>query len=157
MKEENRKEIDACQYCQEDRPAQARPTLSNLLPSASLYPILHVASDLFDLHGDTYIVLVDRYSGYARTEKLRRTDTRSVCKSLTKRFTEFGWPNFIRTDGGPEFRGECSEYCTANGIKHELSSAYNPESNGLAEAAVKNMKSLISRCTQAKELSLIHI
>ena len=87
MKEEIRMEIDACQYCQEDRPAQARPTLNNLLPSASLYPMLHVASDLFNLHGDTYIVLVDRYSGYAWSEKLRRTDTRSVCESLTKWFT----------------------------------------------------------------------
>ena len=28
---------------------------------------------------------------------------------------------------------------------------YNPESNGLAEAAVKNMKSLILRCTDRKE------
>ena len=79
MKEEIRKEIDACQYCQEDRPAQAGPTLSNLLPSASLYPMFHVASDLFDLHKDTYIVLVDRYLGYMWTEKLRRTDTRSTC------------------------------------------------------------------------------
>ena len=113
--------------------------------------MLPVASDLFDLHGDTYIVLVDRYLGYAWTEKLRGTDTCSICKSLTRWFTEFGWPNFIRTDGGPQFRGEFSEYCKANGIKHELWSAYNPESNGLAEAAVKNMKSLVSSCTRAKE------
>ena len=84
MKEEIRKEIGACQFCQEDRPAQVRPALNNLLPSAALHPMLHVASDLFDLHGDTYIVLVDRYSGYAWTEKLKRTDTRSICESLTR-------------------------------------------------------------------------
>ena len=36
-------------------------------------------------------------------------------------------------------------------ITHELSSPYNPESNGLAEAAVKNMKSLILRCVDRKE------
>ena len=52
--------------------------------------MLHVASDLFDLHGDTYIVLVDRYLGYAWTEKLRGTDTCSICKSLTRWFMEFG-------------------------------------------------------------------
>ena len=111
--------------------------------------MLHVASNLFNLHGDMYNVLVDRYSGW--TEKLRRTDTHSICESLTRWFTEFGWPSFIRTDGGPQFQGELGEYCRANGIKHKLSSAYNPESKGLAEAAVKNMKSLISRCTRAKE------
>ena len=78
-------------------------------------------------------MLVDRYSGYAWTEKLRYTDTRSVCESLTRWFTEFGWPSYIRIDGGPQFRREFAEYCTANGIKHELASAYNPESNGLAQ------------------------
>ena len=44
-----------------------------------------------------------------------------------------------------------TRYCEGNNIKHELALAYNPESNGLAEAAVKNMKSLISRCIRAKE------
>ena len=57
----------------------------------------------------------------------------------------FGWPSYIRTDSGPQFRGEFVEYCAGNIIKHELASAYNPESNGLAEAAVKNMKFLILR------------
>ena len=36
MKEELRKAVDGCQYCQEDRPAQMRPKLSGLLPSASI-------------------------------------------------------------------------------------------------------------------------
>ena len=34
---------------------------------------------------------------------------------------------------------------------HELSSLYNPESNGLAEAVVKNMKSLVLRCKSKGE------
>ena len=42
-------------------------------------------------------------------------------------------------------------YCDKHYIHHELSSLYNPESNGLAEAAVKNMKSLILRCNSRKE------
>ena len=149
MKEELWKEIDACQHCQEDRPAQARPTLKGLLPSAFSQPMLHVASNLFDLNGDAYIILVDRYLGYAWTEELRRTDTHSICESLARGFTEIAWPSFIRMDGGHQFRGEFAEYCTANSIKHELASAYNPESIGLAEAAMKNMKTLISRCIRA--------
>ena len=35
MKEELHKVIDTCQHCQEDRPTQARLTLTGLLPSAS--------------------------------------------------------------------------------------------------------------------------
>ena len=36
-------------------------------------------------------------------------------------------------------------------LKYELSSPYNPESNGLAEAAVKNIKSIITRCNKEGE------
>ena len=52
---------------------------------------------------------------------------------------------------GPQFRTEFSAFCSNNGIKHELSSPYNPESNGLAEAAVKNIKTLINRCHKLDE------
>ena len=114
-----------------------------------------VGTDLFDAIGKKWIVLVDRYSGYAWTQELRRTDTASVVGQLSDWFIEVGWPTAIRTDGGPQFRTEFSQFCDRHGIKHELSSPYNPESNGLAEAAVKNTKAIITRCH--KELSLIHI
>ena len=67
-------------------------------------------------------------------------------------FTEYGWPSTIQKVGGaPSYRGEFTTFCNSNGIKHELCSAYNPESNGLAEAAVKNMKSLVEICSERKE------
>ena len=58
----------------------------------------------------------------------------------------FGYPGSIRTDGGPQFRAEFSEWCSQRGIIHELSSPYHPQSNGHAEAAVKNVKQLIEKC-----------
>ena len=57
----------------------------------------------------------------------------------------------LRSDGGPQFRTEFSAFCSNNGIKHELSSPYNPESNRLAEAAVKNIKTLITCCHKLGE------
>ena len=104
--------------------------------------MLHLATDLFDLQGYMYIILVDRYSGYTWTEKLRHADMLSICKSLTRWFTEYCWPSYIRTDGKPQS-------CEGNKVKHELATAYNSESNGLTEVAVKKMKSLISRCIRA--------
>ncbi len=48
--------------------------------------------------------------------------------------------------GGPQFRGEAFKtYCKDNGILHDTRSLYNP-SNGLAEAAVKNIKKLLVKC-----------
>ena len=82
---------------------------------------------------------------------MRRLDTKAVIQHLENWFNDFGWPTHIRTDGGPQFRSEFKEFCAAHGIQHELSSLYNPESNGLAEAAVKNLKSIVLRCTEKGE------
>ena len=98
-----------------------------------------------------WLALVDRFSGYAWTTALRRLDTKAVILHLENWFNEFGWPTHIRTDGGPQFKSEFKEFCTAHGIQHELSSPYNPESNGLAEAAVKNLKGIVLRCKEKGE------
>ena len=65
---------------------------------------------------------------------------------LTSWFNLVGWPETIRTEGGPQFRLEFDEFCKNFYIHHKLSSPYHPELNGLAEAAVKNAKSLLKKC-----------
>ena len=132
-----------CKVCREDLPTQARPTCTSTPASAAQAPMQHVASDLFDSQGHSWLVLVDRYSGYAWTSKLRSTTTSSVTTILSSWFDDYGWPTSIRTDGGPQYRTEFSSFCSNYGIKHELSSAYNPESNGLAESVVKSMNCLL--------------
>ena len=113
--------------------------------------MLAVGVDLFDAIGKKWLVMVDRYSGYAWLAELNRTCTAKLTGQLTSWFTEYGWPNVIRTDGGPQFRTEFQNFCKSYNCKHELASAHNPESNGLAEAAVKNLKSLDTRTHAAKE------
>ena len=111
----------------------------------------HVETDIFDAIGKKWIILVDRCSGYAWMQQLRRTNTTTVTDQLSSWFTEYGWPNSIRSDWGPQFRAEFSPFCQYNGIRHKLSSPYKPESNGLAEAPVKNIKTLIIRCNKLGE------
>jgi len=95
--------------------------------------------------------MVDRYSGYIWTKQMTTTTTKAMTNVLDAWLSMFGIPQSIRTDGGPQFRGEFGEWCEKKGIKHELSSAYNPNSNGLAEAAVKSTKYLVEKCREAKE------
>ena len=59
----------------------------------------HIGTDLFDAIGKKWIVLIDRYSGYAWTHQLRRTDTATVTAQLSTWFTEYGWPSTLRSDG----------------------------------------------------------
>ena len=75
--------------------------------------------------------------GSATQQRYARTSTATVTAKLNSWFTEYVYPEYIRTDGGPQFRRDFKAYCNKHYIHHELSWPYNPESNGLAEAAVK--------------------
>ena len=66
-------------------------------------------------------------------------------------FIMVGFPDSIRSDGGPQFRDKFRTFCETHEIRHELASEYHPESNGLAEAAVGNIKGLLKKCTAGKE------
>ena len=57
-----------------------------------------------------------------------------------------GWPRSIRSDAGLQFCGKFPTFCVGNNIEHHLSGPYNPKSNGLAEATVKNVKYLLQKC-----------
>jgi hypothetical protein len=114
-------------------------------------PMEALGVDLFELNCQHYAVLVDRYSGYPWTKKLTKLTTESVTNWMTSIFHDFGFPKAIRSDGGPQFRDKFTEYCRSHNIKHELSSAYNPRSNGLAESAVKNVKHLLAKCQENNE------
>ena len=77
---------------------------------------------------------------------LHSLSSSSIIKTLSIWFNLFGWPSSIRSDGGPQFRGEFSTFCVSHDIKHEVSAPYNPESNGLAEAGVKLVKNILRKC-----------
>ena len=66
-------------------------------------------------------------------------------------FNLIGWPRIIRSDDRPAFRGAFTAWAKSENIKHELSATYLPQSNGVAEGAVRKAKDIIKRCTSAKE------
>ena len=104
-----------------------------------------ILADLFSSDGADYLVAVDRFSGFPFVAPLRRPSTACVTKALKRWFLDWGIPGSIRADSGPCFRQEFNEFCTASDIARETSSAYHPQSNGHAEAAVKSMKHLLQK------------
>lgn len=61
---------------------------------------------------------------------------------------EWGLPNKIVSDNGPQFRSEFKAFCQENDIKHVTSSPHNAKSNGLSESAVKQVKHLLQKCQE---------
>ena len=116
LNNECEQKVKGCLECAKLAPSQQKHILKAEL---ALAPMSHVGIDLFSWQGKNYLVAVCRYSGWPFVKLMRSITTDSVCKLLTKWFNDFGW--------------------------HELTSAYNAEANGLAEAAVKQTKFLLRK------------
>ena len=81
----------------------------------------------------------------------KSSSTKEVIKLIQGWFRTFGYAKRARHDDGPEFRDKFVAWLQQVGCKSEVSSAYNPASNGLAEAGVKNVKALLKKCLDNKE------
>ena len=143
--------IKSCEACRSRLPAQA--SVPNATYDLSkIEPMEELGADLGQQGKYDYLIVVDRASGYPFPFRITSQSTDAVKDKLRHLFLNYGFPKRIRTDGGPCFASaNFANFCKENGIIHELSSAYNPASNGLAESAVKNMKALIGKCQDSKE------
>ena len=139
MRAEVQAMVDDCEACSEFRPSLQREPQDITMKQSllSMKPMQSMSTDLYHVNGDPYIVLVDRYSSFIWTGKLKDETTSSVIGYLERIFYDFGFPKRLRSDGGPCFRGRFSSWCKENYVIHELSSAYYSQSNGLAEISVK--------------------
>jgi len=137
--------IKCCEPCQRTRPVPVNNRPDHTIPRSDA-PWVRLGMDLFHFGGREYLVIVDEFSGYPFVKPLTQTTTAHVIKAFKSLTDMFGFPQYIRSDGGPQFRSEFDAFCKTFHITHELSAPYHPQSNGLAEAAVKNMKLLMERC-----------
>jgi len=76
----------------------------------------------------------------------KSTSATAVINVLRHWFGLLGIPTALRMDGGPQFKAaEFYSFCEELNIDCDASSPYNSQSNGHAEATVKNMKYLVSK------------
>ena len=140
--------VSSCPICTEYLPSQPQ---EKRRPSLATSPMQMVSLDLFDALGHQHLAMVDRCTGYLWHFQLRSVSTDAIIRRLDEWFLIFGYPSTIRTDNGPQFRQPFKDYCAQHDIEHETSSPYNPQSNGHAEAAVRDIKHLYLKCKSAKE------
>ena len=138
-----------CQECWRIAPSQ--PAMPPVTPQPPTRPFQAIAADFFTLRGAGYLVIVDRFSGWPHiVTSLSGQGARGFCRALRSYFSTFGVPDELSTDGGPEFSAvETQDLLKRWGVRHRLSSAYHPQSNGRAEVAVKSMKRLLLTHTTA--------
>ena len=134
--------IKSCPVCQKTTTPNKEPLISTPLPN---HPWEHIASDLFELEGSTYLLTVDYYSRFAEVQKLNSTIATSsnVITHLKSIFARFGIPAEMVSDDGPQFSSqEMKEFSENYGFRH-ITSPHYPQANGLA----KTVKGLLEHST----------
>ena len=144
--------VGACQTCQRHLPSLPKePLVPEPMPSRVFQA---VSADYFTWAGRTYLVYVDRLSGWPFVYQVRgEASARALTWSLRKLFAATGVPQTLRTDGGGQFTARLfREFLKRWGVEHQVSTPYYPQSNGHAEAAVKTVKRLIKKTTEHGDL-----
>ena len=133
--------IKRCSTCMKLAPPIREPLISSKLPK---HPWERIATDLFELNKQPYLLLVDYYSRYPEVIKLNSTTSTSVITAMKSVFSRYGIPHTVISDNGPQYDSmEMKQFASTYGFNHITSSPYYPQSNGLAEHMVKTIKSLL--------------
>jgi len=88
------------QKCIENTNDHAEPLLPTEFPKR---PWQKVVSDLFELNGQMYLLVIDYFSRYIEIAKLFNTSSRSVINHLKSIFARHGIPECFMSDGGPQY------------------------------------------------------
>ena len=135
-----------CPACLEHRAKQQKEPMT-IHPIPAL-PWNKVGTDLFEHDGKNYILLVDYYSNYIEVAPLNQ-DTRSVTviRNIKTMIARYGIMETLMSDNGPQYISEeFKGFTEAYNINHITSSPTFPQSNGLAEEAVRQVKDLMTKC-----------
>jgi len=97
--------------------------------------------------GNRYILcVVDYVTRYPEAVALHGTSTEQVAEAMCKVFSRVGIPKQIISDHGSQFvSGVMQEVYRLLSIKHIVSTAYHPQTNGLVEKFNGTLKAMIKK------------
>ena len=141
--QEMTEKIQHCPVCAKEAVPRKEPLMVSPLPD---YPWQVIGTDLFELKGDTYLLVVDYFSRYPEIAKLISTTSPAVINVLKSIFARHGIPETLRSDNGPQDASQAFEtFAQSYGFQHLTSSPHFPQSNGQAERTVQTVKRLLKR------------
>ena len=132
-----------CTACNTSAPSQpAEPLVMTPPPE---YPFQKTTADLCQINGCNYLVYADRLTGWIEIAHLPGdTTSGKLIQHFRGYFARYGAPKEVSIDGGTNLVSEeMSTFFKCWGVHTRVSSAYYPQSNGRAEAAVKTAKRIL--------------
>ena len=136
--------VNQCEVCHSMAPhLQKEPLQSHEVPKT---PFQTIGIDLFQWNGIDYLALGDAYSTWFDFCSLHTTTAPMIILKLKDKFTTHGIPQVVISDNAQQFVGkEFQLFSNEWNFAHITSSPRYPQSNGLAESAVKRAKFLLEK------------
>ena len=78
----------------------------------------------------------------------RLTSARVTSFIISHIICRYGVPHELISDRGVHFQGEVDTLLQKYGVRHHRSSAYKPQTNGVVEAANKNIKKILRKMVE---------
>lgn len=93
------------------------------------------------IEGHMILVVVDSETKWIEAVPTKSATAEVTVEALRAMFARFGLPRTLVTDNGPQFTGfHFRNFLAQNQVKHLTTAPYHPQSNGLAERAVRTLK-----------------
>lgn len=133
--------VKRCPNCVRELVNKKEPLLPHEFPSR---PWQNLSIDLLKFKNKWYVTLIDNYSRFIELMELKSLSSSSIIEFLKSIFARHGIPEIVYSDNGPQFQkmftSEFNGFANDYGFIHVTSSPKFPQSNGMAEAAVKIVK-----------------
>ena len=139
--------VARCHVCSRyQNEQQKEPLMSHPAPSR---PWEKVGTDIFNFHGQEYLITVDYLSGYFEVDRLPSKKASDIIYALRLQFARHGIPVEVVSDNSPFGSEEFKTFAERWEFKHTTSSPRFPQSNGRAENAVKTAKRLMVKASES--------
>ena len=143
------RETARCQACQDHAKSQRKePMIEMELPTR---PWQIIGTDLFELNSQTYLAVADYFSKFPIVKRMpEHCTSRAVINALKEIFAEYGIPDTVRSDNGPQYSCELfATFMSEWNINHVTSSPHFPESNGFIERTIQTIKQTMKKARQS--------
>ena len=140
--------VNDCIFClQNSRQNRSEPMQHHKVPTR---PWEILWSDLFELNGASYLLVMDQYSHFPVIRKMVKTTSAEVTSFIRNLFAMHGVCKTMYTDNGPQYAsGEFKMFAKEWDFTHITSSPHYPKSNRFCERMVGVVKDILKKAQQS--------
>jgi len=144
ISKEIKTKVESCQFYEENQPSQRKePLMTTDLPDRSWQKM---STDLFQLTGQKYLVVMDHYLRFIEILSLVETTSQVVIQKLKSVVARWGIPEELISDNCTQFNSQQFDELKAKyGMKHTTSSPHYPQANSAADSGVQIAGRILKR------------